>query len=149
MIGQGESFTTLNWAYPTVPQKHLDDRILTVNAGKALGGSSVINSMIFVSHFGPFRFNCNQINLIYEGNSRVLKRNSMMYGLSWTMILAGAGTDFWLTSRKARMPQLQTSFRKQSVGWPSTPRCMASVATSRLAFPIFFIISLQPGRTLR
>ncbi|KAJ7036714.1 alcohol oxidase [Mycena alexandri] len=47
LIGTGISFTTLNWAYATVPQKHLGGRNLTVNAGKALGGSSIINSMIF------------------------------------------------------------------------------------------------------
>ena len=62
MIGTGEAFTTLNWAYPTVPQKHLNGRALTVNAGKALGGSSVLNSMIFVSHFGVF--SCSVTRLI-------------------------------------------------------------------------------------
>ncbi|KAJ7128446.1 alcohol oxidase [Mycena epipterygia] len=45
--GMGISFTTLNWAYATVPQSNLNNRTLTVNAGKALGGSSVINAMIF------------------------------------------------------------------------------------------------------
>ncbi|KIJ41961.1 GMC oxidoreductase [Sphaerobolus stellatus SS14] len=48
LIGTGQSFTTLNWAYPTVPQKNLNGRAVTVNAGKALGGSTIINSMIFV-----------------------------------------------------------------------------------------------------
>ncbi|KAF8988179.1 alcohol oxidase [Cyathus striatus] len=47
LIGTGQSFTTLNWAYQTVPQKNLNNRVLTVNAGKALGGSTIINSMIF------------------------------------------------------------------------------------------------------
>ncbi|KAJ7089030.1 alcohol oxidase [Mycena crocata] len=47
LIGSGISFTTLNWAYATVPQTNLNGRTLTVNAGKALGGSTVINSMIF------------------------------------------------------------------------------------------------------
>ncbi|KAJ7464159.1 alcohol oxidase [Mycena latifolia] len=46
-IGTGISFTTLNWAYATVPQTNLNGRTLTVNAGKALGGSTIINSMIF------------------------------------------------------------------------------------------------------
>ncbi|KAJ6600307.1 alcohol oxidase [Mycena vulgaris] len=46
-IGMGISYTTLNWAYATVPQSNLNNRTLTVNAGKALGGSSVINAMIF------------------------------------------------------------------------------------------------------
>ncbi|KAJ7454179.1 alcohol oxidase, partial [Mycena latifolia] len=46
-IGTGISFTTLNWAYTTVPQTNLNGRTLTVNAGKALGGSTIINSMIF------------------------------------------------------------------------------------------------------
>ncbi|KAJ6582713.1 alcohol oxidase [Mycena vulgaris] len=47
LIGTGISFTTLNWAYATVPQANLNGRNLTVNAGKALGGSTIINSMIF------------------------------------------------------------------------------------------------------
>ncbi|KAF5371664.1 hypothetical protein D9758_003587 [Tetrapyrgos nigripes] len=47
LIGTGQSMTTLNWAYKTVPQTSLNNRVLTVNAGKALGGSTIINSMIF------------------------------------------------------------------------------------------------------
>ncbi|KAJ7124169.1 alcohol oxidase [Mycena epipterygia] len=47
LIGTGISLTTLNWAYNTVPQTNLNGRTLTVRAGKALGGSTVINSMIF------------------------------------------------------------------------------------------------------
>ncbi|KAJ7726012.1 alcohol oxidase [Mycena maculata] len=47
LIGTGISMTTLDWAYATVPQENLNGRTLTVNAGKALGGSTVINSMIF------------------------------------------------------------------------------------------------------
>lgn len=46
---EGGSLATLNWAYPTVPQVNLNSRQVTVNAGKALGGSTVINAMIFVS----------------------------------------------------------------------------------------------------
>ncbi|GLA30286.1 hypothetical protein AnigIFM63326_008490 [Aspergillus niger] len=34
----------LDWAYETVPQKHLHDRVLSNHAGKALGGSTTINS---------------------------------------------------------------------------------------------------------
>ena len=34
----------LNWNYPSIPQRHLDDRICFNSAGKALGGGSVINS---------------------------------------------------------------------------------------------------------
>ncbi|KAJ3515029.1 hypothetical protein NLJ89_g2024 [Agrocybe chaxingu] len=47
LVGFGQSFTTLNWAYQTVPQEHLGGRRTTIAAGKALGGSTVINSMIF------------------------------------------------------------------------------------------------------
>ncbi|KAJ8078272.1 hypothetical protein PM082_000478 [Marasmius tenuissimus] len=47
LIGAGQSLTTLNWAYKTTPQTHLDNRTLTVRAGKALGGGSTINSMLF------------------------------------------------------------------------------------------------------
>lgn len=34
----------LDWGYKTVPQKHLDGRVLTNHAGKALGGSTAINA---------------------------------------------------------------------------------------------------------
>ncbi|KAF8212664.1 alcohol oxidase [Mycena galopus ATCC 62051] len=47
LIGTGISFTTLDWSYATVPQTNLNGRTLTVNAGRALGGSTIINSMIF------------------------------------------------------------------------------------------------------
>ncbi|KAF7345195.1 Alcohol oxidase [Mycena sanguinolenta] len=47
LIGTGISFTTLDWSYATVPPTNLNGRTLTVNAGKALGGSTIINSMIF------------------------------------------------------------------------------------------------------
>lgn len=33
----------LDWAYPSVPQKHLNNRVTTSVAGKALGGGSAIN----------------------------------------------------------------------------------------------------------
>ena len=44
LIGTGESFTTLNWAYKTIPQEHLGNRQLTVGAGKALGGGTISTS---------------------------------------------------------------------------------------------------------
>ncbi|KAL0957900.1 hypothetical protein HGRIS_000081 [Hohenbuehelia grisea] len=37
----------LNWAYGTVPQENLNNRNLRISGGKALGGSTVINAMIF------------------------------------------------------------------------------------------------------
>ncbi|KAJ7628048.1 alcohol oxidase [Mycena polygramma] len=47
LLGTGLAYSTLNWAYATVPQVNLNGRTLKVNGGKVLGGSSVINSMIF------------------------------------------------------------------------------------------------------
>lgn len=49
LVPQGSKATQLlgselDWGYETVPQKHLDDRVLSNHAGKALGGSTVINS---------------------------------------------------------------------------------------------------------
>ncbi|KAF9443597.1 hypothetical protein P691DRAFT_679249 [Macrolepiota fuliginosa MF-IS2] len=40
-IGKGQSFKSLTWAYQTLPQKNLDNRTLVVDAGKALGGSTI------------------------------------------------------------------------------------------------------------
>jgi choline dehydrogenase-like flavoprotein len=47
LVGTGESFKSLNWAYKTTPQEHLGDRQVVIGAGKALGGGTIINSMIF------------------------------------------------------------------------------------------------------
>ncbi|KAG7098046.1 hypothetical protein E1B28_000020 [Marasmius oreades] len=47
LLGSGQAFTTLNWGYTTAPQINLNNRSLNVRAGKALGGSTVINNMIF------------------------------------------------------------------------------------------------------
>ncbi|KAF9443534.1 GMC oxidoreductase [Macrolepiota fuliginosa MF-IS2] len=46
LIGSGQSFKSLNWAYQTMPQANLNGRTLVINAGRALGGSTTINSMI-------------------------------------------------------------------------------------------------------
>jgi choline dehydrogenase-like flavoprotein len=34
----------LDWNYSTAPQKHLNNRVLSNNAGKTLGGGSAINA---------------------------------------------------------------------------------------------------------
>ncbi|KAF8957589.1 alcohol oxidase [Flammula alnicola] len=47
LTGLGQTFTTLNWRYETLPQEHLGGRTTIINAGKALGGGTIINSMIF------------------------------------------------------------------------------------------------------
>jgi len=39
---------TLNWAFDTEPQAHLDDRRLFWPRGKTLGGSSSINAMVYI-----------------------------------------------------------------------------------------------------
>jgi len=38
----------LDYAYKGIPQKNLKDRVITVNRGKCLGGSSSINGMIYI-----------------------------------------------------------------------------------------------------
>ncbi|KAJ8060589.1 hypothetical protein OCU04_010900 [Sclerotinia nivalis] len=44
----------LDWAYSTVPQRYLNNRVLPNNAGKALGGASAINA-------GKFKYEiCNR-----------------------------------------------------------------------------------------
>lgn len=37
-----------NWMYETTPQQNLDDRRFGVPRGKTLGGSSAINSMVYI-----------------------------------------------------------------------------------------------------
>ena len=37
-----------DYSFTTVPQQHLKQRVLNVNRGKALGGSSAINSMVYI-----------------------------------------------------------------------------------------------------
>ena len=38
----------LDYNYNTAPQKHLNDRLIKVNRGRCLGGSSSINGMIYI-----------------------------------------------------------------------------------------------------
>ncbi|KAF9257212.1 alcohol oxidase [Marasmius fiardii PR-910] len=47
LFGKGRAFTDLNWNYTTVPQINMNNRELMVKAGKALGGSTAINGMVF------------------------------------------------------------------------------------------------------
>jgi len=39
---------TYDYSFVSVPQKHLNNRRMNVNRGKALGGSSTINSMVYI-----------------------------------------------------------------------------------------------------
>lgn len=38
----------IDWAYPTTPQSSGNNRTLTLHAGKAIGGSSTINGMVYI-----------------------------------------------------------------------------------------------------
>ncbi len=40
--------TALDWGYAAEPQAHVDDRRLVWNRGKALGGSSTINALLYI-----------------------------------------------------------------------------------------------------
>ncbi|KAJ8128428.1 hypothetical protein O1611_g5206 [Lasiodiplodia mahajangana] len=40
--------TDIDWGFMTVPQENLDGRNISVNQGKALGGSSVINAQVYI-----------------------------------------------------------------------------------------------------
>ncbi|KJV29460.1 choline dehydrogenase [Aquitalea magnusonii] len=40
--------TTYNWAYTTLPEPHMGNRIMTQGRGMGLGGSSLINGMVYI-----------------------------------------------------------------------------------------------------
>lgn len=40
--------TTYNWAYVTEPEPHMGNRLMTQGRGKGLGGSSLINGMVYI-----------------------------------------------------------------------------------------------------
>src|SRR5882724_9060459 len=40
--------TSYNWAFRTVPQKHMNNRRMFIPQGKAIGGTSSINGMIYI-----------------------------------------------------------------------------------------------------
>ncbi|KAL7928715.1 GMC oxidoreductase [Trichoderma chlorosporum] len=44
----GLSGTSVDWSYSTVPQENLNGRILTFDAGKGIGGTSLINGMTYI-----------------------------------------------------------------------------------------------------
>lgn len=49
-LGYGKTLANpaLNWQYRTVPQPHIDNRVLNWPRGKGLGGSSSINGLLYV-----------------------------------------------------------------------------------------------------
>ena len=47
--------TDVDWLYQTEPQEHLDNRVIDLNRGKVLGGTSSINNMIYIrGHRGDY-----------------------------------------------------------------------------------------------
>jgi choline dehydrogenase-like flavoprotein len=48
----------LDWAYKTVPQKHLGNRVCEQIAGRALGGGSAINYCKFISLSSSLNWHC-------------------------------------------------------------------------------------------
>jgi choline dehydrogenase len=40
--------TTYNWAYTTLPEPHMGNRVMTQGRGMGLGGSSLINGMVYI-----------------------------------------------------------------------------------------------------
>lgn len=51
LVAEAKTFPLLlgsdmDWGYSTVPQRHLNNRVVVNNAGKALGGGSAINAGI-------------------------------------------------------------------------------------------------------
>ncbi|KAF8874407.1 hypothetical protein BD779DRAFT_1804938 [Infundibulicybe gibba] len=52
-FGQGIGHPNLDWNFATVPQKNLNDRVVGVPRGKALGGSSALNFMVYARASKP------------------------------------------------------------------------------------------------
>src|SRR5690606_38660304 len=48
VAGLAYHWKSSNWGYETTPQRNLDDRVLRWPRGKVLGGSSIINGMMYM-----------------------------------------------------------------------------------------------------
>jgi hypothetical protein len=110
MTGSGIAFTTLDWNYPTIPQKNLNGRAVKVNAGKALGGSTVINSMIFVSD--PVG-NIATPEIVVSPEP---KSSSTMFGRRLITTHSGDGMGCYRFSRDLKSFNLAMLSKRMSVG---------------------------------
>jgi choline dehydrogenase len=55
LAGVAYFLKSINWGYDTIPEPHLDDRVLHWPRGKTLGGSSSINGMMYIrGHRGDY-----------------------------------------------------------------------------------------------
>lgn len=119
---------------------------MNIHAGKALGGSTIINSMIFVClHFMVFP------PVAHGCRSPGQRKNSTTSGARSITIAPGHGTISYLILRSLRYSRRLTRF-KQRTGYATIPNSMDSARTDEctLVSPISSSSSLSFGwRPLR
>ncbi|KAK7743872.1 hypothetical protein SLS53_003892 [Cytospora paraplurivora] len=120
--------TEADWGFNTEPQAGLNNRSVTVNQGKGLGGSSAINAQVFVP---PTKANINAWETL--GNEGwdwdMLQKNvtrTYTYPSVKQKLGAPPDVDGWTVKNEAAKGPVQTSFPKVSVNdpWTSTMKAL-------------------------
>ncbi|ROW11583.1 hypothetical protein VMCG_01317 [Cytospora schulzeri] len=117
-----------DWCFNTEPQAGLNDRSVTVNQGKALGGSSAINAQVFVP---PTKANLDAWETL--GNEGwdwdMLQKNATRtytYPSVEEKLEAALGVDGWAAKNETAKGPIQTSFPKITVheAWANTMKAL-------------------------
>jgi choline dehydrogenase-like flavoprotein len=93
----------LDWAYNTVPQRHVNDRVLLNHAGRALGGGSVTNAGTNILHF--IRSRADWIKQVF-GHAET--KRTMTNGQNWWTTLDGAIPAYCPTFERSRLTMTLT-----------------------------------------
>ncbi|KAI0018400.1 putative GMC oxidoreductase [Xylariomycetidae sp. FL0641] len=110
----------LDWGFSSEPQVCLNDRVVSLNQGKALGGSSAINFLVFVppmpSVIDSWESPLGNVGWNWENLRHYLAKSYTSPPIDDSLILESLGIDGWTERAKTNGP-IRTSFP----GDPSHP----------------------------